>query len=211
METMDRLSRSVAFHEVGGAGNPDASPAGRPSAFRSVAATVEARPALPPSSGPRATPQPAASGSATIATILLATDLEPTSADAVRVAIELAARLSARLVVLNAYDVNRLGGAGRHQRLDQARAEREPRLLEIVREARSAGAAAEYLLWPGDPVPGIRAVADAEGADLIVVGSHGRDRAGRLLLGSVSDALVRTADCPVLVARPRAHAPAGAQ
>ena len=38
--------------------------------------------------------------------------------------------------------------------------------------------------------------------DVIVVGSHGRGAIERLLLGSVSDQVVRHAPCPVLVVRP---------
>ncbi len=41
------------------------------------------------------------------------------------------------------------------------------------------------------------------GADVIVVGSHGRGAIERLLLGSVSEQVVRHAPCPVLVVRPK--------
>jgi nucleotide-binding universal stress UspA family protein len=43
----------------------------------------------------------------------------------------------------------------------------------------------------------------AEGleAGLVVMGSRGRSEIGRLLMGSVSDAVVRHAHCPVLVRR----------
>lgn len=43
--------------------------------------------------------------------------------------------------------------------------------------------------------------AEAVGADLIVVGSHGRRGLTRLVLGSVAEATVRHAPCSVLVAR----------
>jgi nucleotide-binding universal stress UspA family protein len=39
------------------------------------------------------------------------------------------------------------------------------------------------------------------GADLIVVGSHGRGFWGRLTIGSVSDAIIHHAPCSVLIAR----------
>lgn len=41
-------------------------------------------------------------------------------------------------------------------------------------------------------------------ADLVVVGTHGRRGASRLLLGSVAEGVVRLAPCPVLVVRPKA-------
>ncbi len=45
--------------------------------------------------------------------------------------------------------------------------------------------------------------ADLE-ADLVVVGTHGRRGLSRLVLGSVAEATVRLAPCPVLVVRPKA-------
>ena len=45
--------------------------------------------------------------------------------------------------------------------------------------------------------------ADLE-ADLVVVGTHGRHGIARLLLGSVAEAVVRLAPCPVFVVRPKA-------
>jgi nucleotide-binding universal stress UspA family protein len=43
--------------------------------------------------------------------------------------------------------------------------------------------------------------AHAEAADMVVVGSHGRGRLGRFVLGSVSDHVVRNAAAPVLIVR----------
>src|SRR5690606_23485482 len=39
-------------------------------------------------------------------------------------------------------------------------------------------------------------------ADMVVVGTHGRQGFRRFLLGSVAEGVVRTAHCPVLVVRP---------
>ena len=44
--------------------------------------------------------------------------------------------------------------------------------------------------------------ARTEGADLIVMTSHGRKGAKRLFLGSVTEAVLRESPCPVLVVRP---------
>ena len=67
--------------------------------------------------------------------------------------------------------------------------------------ARQRGVEAAFLLWTGEPGHSIVAAAEAEGADLIIVGTRGLDRAGRFLLGSVSDYVVYHSSVPVLVAR----------
>ncbi|GGJ02687.1 universal stress protein UspA [Alicyclobacillus cellulosilyticus] len=59
----------------------------------------------------------------------------------------------------------------------------------------------EYRTEIGQPAPTICAVASEIGADLIVVGSHGRTAVDRLLLGSVSNGVVHRAKQPVLVVK----------
>jgi nucleotide-binding universal stress UspA family protein len=137
-----------------------------------------------------------------IRTILLATDLSVASREATERAIDLAGRLNARLLIVNVLEKRRLAGGGAHDRVDQARSEREELLVGVVRAARAAGVTAEFLVWEGDPGGAISAAAEAEGADLVVVGTRGRSGAERMLLGSVSDYVVRHAACPVLVVRP---------
>jgi nucleotide-binding universal stress UspA family protein len=143
-------------------------------------------------------------------TILLATDLTAASREATQRAIDLARRLGARLLIVNVLEKRRLVGGGAHERVDQARAEREAHLVAVVREARAAGVTAEFLVWEGDPGGSIAAAAEAENADLVVVGTRGRSGAERMFLGSVSDHVVRHAACPVLVVRPsRRHTDGG--
>ena len=57
----------------------------------------------------------------------------------------------------------------------------------------------ELLLRAGRPGPEISAAAASTGADLIVVGTHGRGVVGRWTLGSVADDLLRTTAVPVLL------------
>ena len=59
----------------------------------------------------------------------------------------------------------------------------------------------------GDPQTTIVDQAVSKKADLIVMGTHGRRGFKRLLLGSVTEAVLREAPCPVLTVPP--HAPAG--
>ncbi len=55
----------------------------------------------------------------------------------------------------------------------------------------------------GKAAPAVHQVAIDYEADLIIVGTHGRQGFDRLVLGSVAESLVRTAHCPVLVAKPK--------
>jgi nucleotide-binding universal stress UspA family protein len=52
------------------------------------------------------------------------------------------------------------------------------------------------------PMFALTRLAEELGADIIVVGSHGRHGVARWLLGSVAEAVVRQATCPVLVVPP---------
>ena len=53
----------------------------------------------------------------------------------------------------------------------------------------------------GDPVEVIRSTAGERDADLVVVGTSSKGWWSRLLEGSVSERLLRDAECPVLVVR----------
>jgi nucleotide-binding universal stress UspA family protein len=57
--------------------------------------------------------------------------------------------------------------------------------------------ACDHRLLVGDPATEIVAIAEAESIDLIVMGTHGRTGLKRLLMGSVAEAIVRRASCPV--------------
>ena len=142
-------------------------------------------------------------------TVLLATDLSPTSEAATNAALDLAGTLGARLLAVSVIDPGslRLPGGRFRQRVDQVRSEREHVAQSLVARGRSAGVAVDFLVWEGDPGEAIIEAATAESADLIVVGSHGRGTVGRFLIGSVSDHVVRNAPCPVLVVRSGGPAP----
>ena len=53
----------------------------------------------------------------------------------------------------------------------------------------------------GNPGKEILHCADREDVDLIVLGSHGRTGLSRLLMGSVAEAVMRRAKCPVLTVK----------
>ncbi len=136
--------------------------------------------------------------------ILLATDLLPTSDGAAVQALDLAHDLGADLLVLSVIDASsgRLPGrAG--DRIDQLRSGRELAAQSLVTRGRESGVRVSFLIWEGSPGEAIVDVATSEEVDLVVVGSHGRGSVGRILIGSVSEHVVRHAPCPVLVVRGR--------
>lgn len=70
-------------------------------------------------------------------------------------------------------------------------------------QLQSHGFRAESVVLEGDPETAITGDAREWGADLIVVGSHDRSRVERLLLGSVSQSVVKNSPCAVLVIKHR--------
>lgn len=57
----------------------------------------------------------------------------------------------------------------------------------------------------GDPAEVIVDMAGDLLADVVIVGTHGRKGVQRMVLGSVSESVVRNCKCPVLVVRAKSH------
>ncbi len=82
-----------------------------------------------------------------------------------------------------------------------------PRLEAVARRLDPPpGVQVEYVTLHGEPASELLAFAEQFKVDLVAAGAHGRSALGRLMLGSVSSKLVRTAQCSVLVAPPRRDA-----
>ena len=83
-------------------------------------------------------------------------------------------------------------------------------LLRAEEGARAAGVGTvDHLLLEGPPAQAILDSLGAKPPDLLVVGSRGASATRRLFLGSVSNAVVQAAPCPVLVVRPLPRNPPG--
>jgi nucleotide-binding universal stress UspA family protein len=155
---------------------------------------VSALPAMAAASDPRSI--------RAIHRILLATDLSTASAGATDQALELTRALHADLLVVSVIDPATPLSSGPVPRMDQRRAARELAAQALVVKGRRVGVTVAFLVWEGEPGPAIIEAAESERADLIVVGTRGRNRVERWVLGSVSDHVVRHAPCPVLIVRP---------
>lgn len=72
--------------------------------------------------------------------------------------------------------------------------------VDLIKQG-CGGIAAETEVINGSPERAIIETAQKWGADLIIVGSHGRGFWGRMMIGSVSDAVMHHAPCSVLIVR----------
>jgi nucleotide-binding universal stress UspA family protein len=95
-----------------------------------------------------------------------------------------------------AMDIGAMGRIAEEQRM---LAQKE--LDKIAGNLRTAGLKVKSLLKVGSPFLEILHTAQSEGADLIVLGTHGRTGLAHVLMGSVAERVVQKAPCPVLTIR----------
>ena len=123
-------------------------------------------------------------------------------------AASLAAREGAELVLLHvlapltAYVVPDVAGSVLVQFEEQARDEARTELRGLRDRIRVRGVPTHTVLVQGYAPDQIARAAQRLRCDLIVLATHGRTGLTRMLLGSVAEALIRRAPCPVLAFRP---------
>lgn len=130
--------------------------------------------------------------------ILVPTDFSDCSQAALECAVELARRHpSAKLTLLHVepgivplYD-EELGVLEPSRLLSMMK-------MRVAEQAIRDDVAVNECLKHGDPTDEIVGFANGEEVELIVMGTHGRTGLNRLVLGSVSDSVLRRAPCPVL-------------
>jgi len=141
--------------------------------------------------------------------VLAATDFSECSSIALDAAIELARRYDAALTLVHVFtlpvypymdlvpmaiDIETPARDAAREELDKALATTRKQLPSADAVLRQAGAVWEQIL----------ATAREVGADLIVLGTHGRTGISHALIGSVAERVVRHSQIPVLtVCRPR--------
>ena len=142
--------------------------------------------------------------------LFVAIDFSGTSDEALREAHERARFAGAQLAVCHVVP-NELRSNVLFPQDTSSAALQFPQEMKKIGEAAAARVAevtgrteAEYDLFLEDGTPDALILSQAEEwlADLIIVGSHGQTGASGMLLGSVTESVVRHAHCPVLVVRP---------
>jgi nucleotide-binding universal stress UspA family protein len=139
--------------------------------------------------------------------IIAPTDFSEPASAGVEAAAELATAYSAELILV--YAVPRLplvpaphgAGAAGQVALEQDIRESAKKALGEAVGRLPEGVAARHRVLSGDPAGQIVQVAVEEGADLIVMATHGETGWRRFVSGSVAEKVVRLAECPVLAVR----------
>ncbi len=134
-------------------------------------------------------------------TILFPTDFSTTSDAGLRYATSMARDWNAKLVILHVEEPPAAYGGGEmyYGVPEPDRAALEKMLSAVVPDDPTV--AYEHRLVVGDPAHEIVEAAREHQADLIVISSHGRTGLRRMLMGSVAEAVVRRASCPVFTVK----------
>jgi len=137
--------------------------------------------------------------SAKITRILNPTDFSVAAEAPSRLAARLAMRTQASLVLFHAIPLDEgLEDAARDPHLGRSRKQLELWFETVVPEEMRRFLSVEFRVTIDEPARAIVSAAQETGADLIVMGTHGRSGVQRLLMGSVAEAVVRAAPAPVL-------------
>ena len=140
--------------------------------------------------------------------ILCPVDFSEFSARAYRYGLSIAEHYGAKVVVQHVVELWRYPSAGfaasaaLYDEFCQAVCENgKERLREFVKNHTHNGIEPELVVHEGMAPDAILSCAQAQKADGIVMGTHGQRGFDRLMLGSVTDRVMRRASCPVLVVR----------
>jgi nucleotide-binding universal stress UspA family protein len=132
---------------------------------------------------------------AMIKRILAPTDFSELSAKGARYASQLAKELGSELIVMNIVPLDESNFASKRE-IDQHKLELDEFLVD--RDV-NPDLNLRKLVEPGVPSGTIISFAERENCDLIVMSSHGRSGLSRVLVGSVTEQILRKSPCPVLV------------
>ena len=154
--------------------------------------------------------EPAGAPGLQVRRILLPTDFSGCANYALPYAAAIARAVDATVICVNVVEpiVPAVGYTGMAEAMpiaemsEQMEESAERELPDVMSCEELRGLKVEEVIGHGDAAAEIVRVADEQGADLIVISSHGRTGLGRIIFGSTAEAVVRHARCPVLVVKP---------
>jgi nucleotide-binding universal stress UspA family protein len=139
--------------------------------------------------------------------ILVPSDFEAQSIEALKVAGSLACSFDAKVTVVHVHDANGYQAPAAYVTYTQEERKEiadylQERLSDVVLELRATGVrGAQSQLLAGEPVAELLRFAREGKFDLIVMGTHGRTGVWQKLIGSIAQQMLSEAPCPVLTVR----------
>jgi nucleotide-binding universal stress UspA family protein len=133
--------------------------------------------------------------------IVLATDGSKYSAAATARAISFAQSYGGELKVVSVVDVPAEFYAEAPQAVEDLVRKAKGFVSDVKKQAEAAGVNAETFVGEAEASEAITNLAKEQGANMIIIGSHGRTGLRRLLMGSVAEMVIGHAPCPVLVVK----------
>lgn len=140
-----------------------------------------------------------------IRTILVPVDFSDCSLSGLRYAVRLSRELGARIIVLHVTDLGPVmmttgcGDYDSHIYVEAARRRCSNQMQAFLKRVDFNGVPVDTSAVAGYCPTAIYKAAEKQGADLIIISTHGRTGLRRALLGSIAESTVRHAGCPVLV------------
>jgi len=135
--------------------------------------------------------------------ILYATDGSSAAQHALRHARDLAQKCGAEIILVHVFhNIEEFGESPYFSELEEDRKRAGETVIgQAMTQLQDSGVTVHIEPCEGHPAEAIINVAQVRNCDLIVMGSRGLGKFQELLLGSVSDKVIRRAPCPVLIVR----------
>jgi len=137
-------------------------------------------------------------------TVLCPLDFSSESSRALAYALRFAEQSGGKLLLAHIVHVpsGELYEAGGHVlTFDEAKSRALTRMRDLRHQQLGDYANCELLTDIGDPAEQTLSVARQRDVDLIVLSTHGHSSADHILVGSVAEAIIRNAPCPVFIVR----------
>ena len=141
--------------------------------------------------------------------ILCPIDHSDGSKEALKYAVSFAMKNEAKLYLLHVIDIRSFDESidtmAAQIPNDETIKQLKTKLLECIPEEIRSDMQLEALVVQGIPFAEIISIAKKNKVDMIVMGTHGRTGLAHIMIGSVSEKVVRKAHCPVLTVRQSGH------
>jgi nucleotide-binding universal stress UspA family protein len=128
-------------------------------------------------------------------TIIVPTDGSKFAEKAEDVAISIAKNFNGKLVVLHVIDEKLI------YPFEVLEVEGKNILKNASKKAEEQGITADTVLIVGDPTHDMSKIVEKTGADLVVIGTHGKTGLEKFLMGSVAENVTKTVEVPVLLVK----------